>query len=392
MPSTDSLLNDYLDDRLDPAARRRLERALQSDTRLAESLRALTEVRDLLAALPRDRSVNVAPRVLARIMAGNARSRFLRLGRVLSPGARIALAGSLAASVLALAGIALVESHFRFDGRPLFSSRVSVAVRPPIQPAQRVDATAPVDATAARALSDPESPVISVVRRFIDNPGLHRVFSMTGSDELDQRVASVVAQTTRYNYLRLSIAQGIVIDPRHPEEAAVYAAVLPEQDVQVLRDRLRAVVGDQGLAEADVDPALAVQLSEITVAQAFRPRPRADVVIPTSSLALRFGDPVPEGEDPLAELDPAAESDQPTPEQYRSAPIAVPPEPASARAPADPAANLPLRQSAAAQGSGQPRGPTGRETTSPNPAPGVQASPQPLSVVLVWVARSPRGG
>lgn len=385
MPSTDSLLNDYLDDRLDPAARRRLESALASDPRLALSLRALTEIRDLVAALPRKPSIDVAPRVLSRISAARPESNRHRI-KTWRPSARLAIA----ASVLAIVGIALVQIRPRPGGRPVSNPSPSVAIANEVIPPPAFVAKpkaadiAQARSPAARLAADPATPGLAVVRRFIDNPSLHRVFSVSGSDDVDRRIASVVAQTTRYNYLRLSIAQGIVIDPRHPDQAAVYAVVVSDQDLDVLRDRLRAAVGEESVAEADVDPAVAVQLAEITVAQAFRPNPRADVVIPAGSLALRVDDPIPDGE-PSPELAALGESDQPTPEQFRSAPVVAELEPAPAGP--EPAAAQPSTASAKLA--------RGSAPSTASRQPPIAASPAnspPLKIVLVWVAKSDRGG
>lgn len=361
MPSIDSLLNDYLDDRLDPAARRRLESALQSDARLAESLRGLTEVRNLVAALPRETPSDVAPRVLARIAALATEP-----GRIENPrrrpGARTAVAAALAASVMALAGAVLFETRRGREGRPPANhGPLAVADEGRIPAPARLAAAQTVQPrpTAAHP-AEPDSPAPVIVRRFIDNPGLHRVFSVSGSDAVERRIASVVAQTTRYNYLKLSIAQGIVIDPRHPDQASVYAVVVSDQEIDALRDRLRSVAGEDAVAEAEVDPAVAVQLAEITVAQAFRPTPRADVLIPAGSLALRVGDPIPAGE--AAADDARPDSDQPTPEQFRSAPVAA--------------------EIAAERAGGH----------APSSVPPTPPSAPPLRVVLVWVARSPQGG
>ena len=57
------------------------------------------------------------------------------------------------------------------------------------------------------------------VREYLDNPQLRRIFLVSDLEDgsAEQRVASVVEQTTRFNFYKITISQGIVIDPRHPD-------------------------------------------------------------------------------------------------------------------------------------------------------------------------------
>ncbi len=382
MPSTESLLNDYLDDRLDPAERRRLESALEVDPGLARSLRALTEIHDLVSALPRDASIDVASRVLGRIAAGGPRSSLGR--RPLSRSGVVA--ASLAATVLILVGFALRQGRVRPGGPPRASNHAPIvaALESPSSQAVEPRATPPAPKPAARLVSDSNSRSLSIVRRFIDNPTLHRVFSVTGSGDMDRRIASVVAQSTRYSYLRLSITQGIVIDPRHPDQASVYAVVVSDVDLDLLRERLRSAAGDDMIEESEVDPAVAVQLADVTAAQAFRPNPRADVRIPEGSLALRVESPETNLGSAVDEDESVVESDQPTPEQFRSAPVVANSEPGGQESSPTPSSG-PAETTRGARPAGTPI-----PLDVPSPVGG--SATRPLKVVLVWVSRSARGG
>ena len=55
----------------------------------------------------------------------------------------------------------------------------------------------------------------------------------------------MVESTTRFGFFKITIAQGIVIDPRHPEEATVYAALVTAKGFDTLRDRLARALPDR---------------------------------------------------------------------------------------------------------------------------------------------------
>ena len=98
-------------------------------------------------------------------------------------------------------------------------------------------------------------------------------------DSEQKQVASVVEQTTRFNFYKITIAQGIVIDPRHPSEATVFALVVNPSELLTLRDRLRKAVHDR-VEETPIDPKVVTQLADIGQVQACPPSPMADVEIP----------------------------------------------------------------------------------------------------------------
>jgi hypothetical protein len=163
----------------------------------------------------------------------------------------------------------------------------------------------PLSLTQAPGMKEDQGSEGARVRALLDDPRLSRTFFVT--DQIDQpaldHVASVVEHTTRHDYFKITIAQGIVIDPRHPDQATVFALVLDESELATLRSRLQDAFKDQ-VREDVVDPGVAAQLTDIGQVASFAPNPIGDVFIPRHQLsAIRTGD-------------------QPTPEQENSAPLA----------------------------------------------------------------------
>jgi hypothetical protein len=163
------------------------------------------------------------------------------------------------------------------------------------------------------------------VREYLDNPQLRRIFMVSnGEDGLgEQRVASVVEQTTRFNFYKITVSQGIVIDPRHPDQATVFALVVGPQELEDLRHRLRVALDDR-VEETPVEPGVVTQLADIGHVEACPPSPAAELAIPRNYVAYQAGDEVGAGE--VAEAPPPPRADQPkkpdrpTPEQERSSP------------------------------------------------------------------------
>jgi hypothetical protein len=188
------------------------------------------------------------------------------------------------------------------------------------------DATSPVKTEErhpdVHRRSPRESGELEHVTQYLDNPDLRRIFLVSDvTDGATQRqVASVVEETTRFNYFKITIAQGIVIDPRHPGEATVFALVVSPTELKTLRSRLRTALQDR-VEEAPVDPTVVTQLADIGQVQACPPAPVADVEIPRVALAIKA--PNEGGDDePAPPVDERIPDRQPTPEQERSSPAA----------------------------------------------------------------------
>jgi hypothetical protein len=344
----DSILSAYLDGQLGPEEQQAVESALFADPRLAEEFRGLATLRDLLAGLPREAPADVTGRVMRRVRrraTRGAASRVIAWGPVRAAG----LVG-LAAGVLMI----LALPWLLHPGRPAADGR---------HPAD-VAGGAPAEAKARPILSErlwphfskhasrenpgeptrpgenhPAQPVpagsrgsapgeLVDVREYLDNPELRRVFLVSDREDgsAGQRVASLVEQTTRFNFYKITISQGIVIDPHHPDEATVFALVVGPRELEDLRRQLRAALDDR-VEETDVVPAVVTQLADIGHVEACPPSPAAEMVIPRDAVALlREGDaPAPvEGAEalPPPRAEPAKAPRPPTPEQERSRPDA----------------------------------------------------------------------
>ncbi len=126
------------------------------------------------------------------------------------------------------------------------------------------------------------------VREYLDHPQLRHIFLVSdpgdGSDE--QRVASVVEQTTRFNFYKITISQGIVLDPRHPDQATVFALVVGPRELDSLRDRLRTALHER-VEEEPAEPGVVTRLADIGQVEACPPSPAADMEIPREALAYK---------------------------------------------------------------------------------------------------------
>ena len=190
-------------------------------------------------------------------------------------------------------------------------------------------------------------------------------------------MASVVEQTTRFNFYKITISQGIVIDPRHPDRATVFALVVGPRELESLRDRLRAALKDR-VEETTVEPAVVTQLADIGEVEAWPPSPAAEMAIPRdAALAVQYPNAAGGGgatEAPPVEL--PKKLDRPTINQEYSSPAGE----LAARARAAQTRDEPDRRATAGVG---PQPPTDRLRPK---------AERVLSyVVLVWVSR-PRPG
>ena len=248
------------------------------------------------------------------------------------------------------------------------------------------------------------------VRTLLDDPHLHRVFLVADhiGQPAEQQVASLVERTTHRDYFKITVSQGIVIEPRHPGKATVFAVVLDENELGPFRDRLKKAFSDR-LQEDDVNPAVAMQLADIGQVVSFPAHPIGDLTIPRSNLAWRareLGEP--KDPDP-ALVAAAAELDEPTAEQERSSPAAALERSeaskqraggamANSREPGDKVASAPAHAPAADDDrlahAGNSRDP--RQAAAVAPVQGGTARGRPLSderhlVVLVWIAGTSSG-
>ncbi len=220
-----------------------------------------------------------------------------------------------------------------------------------------------------------ESGGLEHVSQYLDNPDLRRVFLIDDVSDgaIQKQVANVVEETTRFNYIQITIANGIVIDPRRPSGATVFALVVTASELDTLRARLRETLHDQ-VEDVPVDPTVVTQLADIGQVKACPPSPAGGVEIPR--LAQAYKAPNEGGnEEPEPPLKPAAHDRRPTPEQERSSPAAE-------------LARHELRSHSAGTG-------VHRSELAPQEpeGPGARRIPNPdqTFVVLVWVSRTRPG-
>ena len=101
------------------------------------------------------------------------------------------------------------------------------------------------------------------------------------------RSSSVVDQTAHYGFFKITIPQGIEIDPRHPERSHGLCAA-----GKAGRRSIASAISSRRLCpissrKARLDPGIVTQLADIGEVQAFPPAPLADVLISREALALR---------------------------------------------------------------------------------------------------------
>ena len=400
--------------------------------RLAENLRALASVRDLVAGLPREVPIDVAPEVMARIRTlSRPRHRpvwsrpapvWVR-GLALGAGSfSVAASISLMLAVLfARPGnlgreaaadkpidnvIALVDPK---DSAPApVDDDVSIAVGPPSSAARsgQIDAQATLasalasnrdaEAISFGASSTPED--LKKARKMLDVPAERRLFFIqSGRDgKAQQTVASVVERTSRFNFFEITISHGIVIDPRHPDEATVLALLVSPKELGRLRNQLRDALPD-AVEESPVEPGVVTQLADLRDVQQFAPVPMADSSVPGGILARRTEVPNSGGE----ALSPAAlkARRRPTPEQERSAPLPASVARSSAAHEPDSGAEVVVLDNRSRTFDGAAAGPPSSsdplaqaKLAAPRPEPAASsldaASRDEKILVFVWVCKS----
>jgi hypothetical protein len=396
----DTFLSAYLDGELDADQQQRVDSALVASPELAERLRAISVVRDLVVGLHRDAGVDVAPMVMSRIRRRRqSRFQFSAWG----PGAPRARQAAAVAGILTFAAgilvvVTLTATHrqprarFFAPGAGAAIDNVITDAKPgpgtaggnelaPIVALQPSSSSADAGAVSTVALNKPRSAVehgaaaggvdgqsaatdLELSRRLLDSPYRRRFFlsKSGGIGNAQQQVASVVEHTTRLGFCKITVSQGIVIDPRHPEEATVFALLVNPNELDRLRDQLKVALPDL-IEETTADPAIVTQLADIGRVQSLSPAPLADVLISREDLALRTK----AGIAAESSAQPAGVAGQkspgrPTAEQFQSGPLPAPARTGSAGEPehgtelvaADQSAHLP-------------------DTTAPAGAPGAES-------------------
>jgi hypothetical protein len=339
----ESILSAYLDGQLGPEEQQAVESDLLDDPRLAEDLASLAGLRDLLAGLPRESPVDLTTRVMRRVrrraLLGTAR------GVVAWGPVRAAGLAAMAAGVLMMLAAPWFLQFRRGPARAPQPDMVTLreAVRKarpslskarwPVFPSHTVgerstqpggsEERRPSQEQSADRAGSAQDELVDV-REYLDNPQLRHIFLVTdlgdGSDE--QRVADVVEHTTQFNYYKITISQGIVLDPRHPDQATVFALVVGPRELESLRERLRRALNDR-VEEESAEPGVITRLADIGHVEACSPSPSANMDIPREDLAFKdqITGVVREAAEPPRAEHPNR-TDRPTPEQERSSPAA----------------------------------------------------------------------
>jgi hypothetical protein len=424
----ESLLSAYIDGQLDPDQHQAVELALSSNPQLAEQVRALTNVRDLVGGLSRDASVDVSSVVLERIRP--KRGRLLRMPVTIPRPARGRRVRH-AAGLLVIAASMLIVFKVALNVSPVMPRQNSRSTTDPIDKTIMSQQRAPFSPSPIRLLPDSDSPKsassspsslksagdapgtvknsdipgtiatndtndvadprdLEHVRMLLDSPPkLQRFFLVRdgGNGAARQHVANLVADNTRFGFYQITIAHGIVIDPRHPEEATVFAVVVSPTDFDKLKKQLNAVLPD-AIEETPVDPQIVTQLADISQVQVSPALP--GVMIPKDSVALRTN-----GADGRENATGAIQTTdaRPTAEQEQSAPVSVDRNPKT-------------DHSSGSEIVKRAEMPASRPGQSPEPSPGNVVAPvasqspkrgqspekaEELIVVLIWVTKSQSG-
>ncbi|WP_435016572.1 anti-sigma factor family protein [Tundrisphaera sp. TA3] len=289
----DTLLSAYLDDELDPADRMAVAWSIESSPPLAGRLSDLAATRDAVAGLgrpgiPRD----LAPDLLARIA-----SRQAARPRAGSRAASVLLAGgfvSIAASLLAAMFFVYRATH-DLDRPTLFAffpkatpakAPAAPRAKPPTvpeQPASPADG-APMLARLAAPATDaaipppPASPTptpVALIREaadrgkiagMLERPDVHRILIVTDVIDAGDRVRSLIQRDIRKHpdFGRITVSEGIVIDPRHPGEADVFTLVMDGRESEPFLGKLaRAFPRTDVVVEPRPDPFILTQLAEV---------------------------------------------------------------------------------------------------------------------------------
>jgi hypothetical protein len=353
----ETFLTAYLDGELTSGPRERVESSLASDPQLADDLRALAAVRDLVAGLSRpaapcDLSASVVARIRRR--PGVIAFRSNPFGRV--PAGAWSWAGRTAAALATAAAVvaAVTLGLGRTAPEPL---KVAQAPRPllPLLPpgadelpssyfvADDANLVPAVDDLAPGRDERERAEEALRLRQLLDSPNLHKVIVVTDvlGGGADRKVGEILGQTPRRSaaYGRITVTQGIVVDPEHPGRATVFAVVMDDRELDEFRGLLSRAFKD--VRETEPRPGVVTQLADVgemavlpgtLVAdlvdappaardRAIRSTPGKDFAIKSRVVPGGYdADPL---HDPtryrdVAEVAPNA--DGPTPEQMRSGP------------------------------------------------------------------------
>ena len=276
----ETFLTAYLDGELDSEQRLRVDSAMLSNPLLAEDLRELTAVRDVVSslsggALGIDLSGTVVAAIIRRREAG-------LLGRVFGPigasrATRMIALVSSAAALVAAATMLLRWSipdpaDARFSARAIRPHGRAPSAPPAIGDGERSSGALVTTASHGGALSAEATREErqaerdrQQIHKLLDNPNLRKVLIVTDVvGDGDRQVGNLLEKTPRRNatYGRFTVSQGIVVDPDHPGDATVFAVVMDDHELQLLRKRLDQSF-PENVAETEPRPEVVTELAEV---------------------------------------------------------------------------------------------------------------------------------
>jgi len=105
------------------------------------------------------------------------------------------------------------------------------------------------------------------IRELLDSPDLRHVFVIVDEigGDAPARVEDLVQHMPRLDpvFGKITVSQGIVIDPKHPDKATVFALVMNEQEIQRFKAKLLDDFPSQLDEQKTPDPTVVTQLSGI---------------------------------------------------------------------------------------------------------------------------------
>lgn len=309
-PDDQTFLTAYLDGALNPEQRLQVESSLSTDPGLADELRDLAAVRDLVAALPRPPAgVDLSASVLASIARRRAPG---RLRRAFEPGGLFATRGGRAAVLLASAAALLVVALATVVSRSLQPPehpglvvrrgheapppRVNPAPTPRPEPAPPVLVAVPTPPPDPRTLAPGAEERLrdaqrENVRRLLDSPNLRTVFHVADVQhgKTTRLVSQALSQLPRKypTFVRLDVAADASLDDTRPGATAVFALVVDDTELQTIRDRLRGEFPFQ-FEEAAPRPERVTLLADVGEESFLKGTAVADIRVPENAgAALR---------------------------------------------------------------------------------------------------------
>lgn len=282
----ETYLSAYLDDELDPADRMAIEWSIESSPPLAGRLRALAETRDAVAGLGRPSApVDLGP-ILARRLAASPRPIRRRVAAGVGPLMLAGGFGSLAAGLItALVFLHRATHDLRRPDRPEPAPLVAQPIRTPPEPAPSVVgppllARLEPARTDPRPQTEPAAPPPAVrealeapdrerrdrerIAGMLERPDVHRVLIVTDVIDAGERVRALLQRDARKSpdFGRITVTEGIVIDPRHPGAAEVFTLVLDRRECEPLVGKL-ARAFPKVVVEPRPDPGMLTQVAEV---------------------------------------------------------------------------------------------------------------------------------